>query len=275
MTAGLFAQNKNYDVAIDSFQANYNAKNYDKIFNSFSTEMQQALPIENTRQFFTNLINGVGIMENKEFVKKEQGSIAVYKAQFERAVLGIYISLDNQNKIGSILIKPYQEKTDSKSQSFNALNTYPKEIAATIFEKVKAFPNKTQLSIAIIKNNKTEYYGIIKQNDTIKAIENQNKIFEIGSITKVFTATVLASLVTKGKIKLNDNINSYYPFSFNNNIQLSFESLANHTSGYTIERELLTKDALDLSRRAGMVILRDTGVNGTFTPVIAKTEFIK
>src|SRR5690606_26436110 len=56
-------------------------------------------------------------------------------------------------------------------------------------------------------------------------------IFEIGSITKVFTSTVLASLVEEGKIKLTDKINSYYSFPFNNNINLTFKDLANHTSG--------------------------------------------
>lgn len=45
----------------------------------------------------------------------------------------------------------------------------------------------------------------------IKPIENQHKVFEIGSITKVFTSTVLASLVDEGKIKLTDEINPFYP----------------------------------------------------------------
>src|SRR5690606_213566 len=49
--------------------------------------------------------------------------------------------------------------------------------------------------------------------------------------TKVFTSTVLASLIENGKLKLTDEINSYYPFSFKNDIKLTFENLANHTSG--------------------------------------------
>ena len=95
------------------------------------------------------------------------------------------------------------------------------EIAEIIFSKSKDFPNKSQLSIAVIQNGKTNYYGIIKVNDTIKPNENQNKIFEIGSITKVFTSTILASLVIDEKLKLTDEINTYYSFPFKNNIKIS------------------------------------------------------
>ncbi|MFA6838671.1 MAG: serine hydrolase domain-containing protein [Dysgonamonadaceae bacterium] len=118
-----------------------------------------------------------------------------------------------------------------KINSVNALSIYPKEISEVIFSNTKDLPNNTQLSIAIIQNGKTNYYGIIKTNDKIKPIENQNKVFEIGSITKVFTSTVLASLVEDGEIKLTDPINSYFPFTFNNNTKITFKDLANHTSG--------------------------------------------
>src|SRR5690606_35384752 len=110
------------------------------------------------------------------------------------------------------------EPKNNDSKTVNAANNYPKEISETIFSKSKNFPDNTQLSIAIIQNGKTGYYGIIKANDTIKSIENQNRVFEIGSITKIFTSTVLASLVEDEKIKLTDEINPYYPFHFKNNV---------------------------------------------------------
>lgn len=113
----------------------------------------------------------------------------------------------------------------------NGQENYPDDIFNIIFSKTKDFPDNTQLSIAIIQKGKTNYYGIIKLNDTLRPIENQNKVFEIGSITKVFTSTVLASLVEEGKIKLTDEINPFYSFPFKDNIKLNFKDLANHTSG--------------------------------------------
>lgn len=227
----LFAQTENYKIAVESFQANYNDEKYDEIFNDFSQEMKKALPIEKTKQFLTSLKSQQGIIESMEFIDYEQQTYAVYKTKFEKAILAVNISLDEQNRINGLFIKPYENLKENDSNTVNALSNYPKEIAEIIFSKSKDFPNNTQLSIAIVQNGKTNYYGIIKLKDTIKPAENQKKIFEIGSITKVFTSTVLASLVVDKKIKLIDEVNFYYPFTFKDNIKISFENLANHTSG--------------------------------------------
>ena len=56
-------------------------------------------------------------------------------------------------------------------------------------------------------------------------------MFEIGSITKVFTSTVLASLVEENKLELTTYINDFYPFTFKDTTKITFESLANHSSG--------------------------------------------
>lgn len=231
MTNFLFAQTENYSIAIDNFQTNYNAEKYDEIFDSFSSEMMKALPLENTRQFLLGLKNQAGKIENKEFINYQNGAYANYKTNFERAILSVNISLDDQNKINGLFVQPYVEVKENESKPINALSNYPKEVADLIFSKSKDFPNNTQLSIAIIHNDETNYYGIIKENDSIKPIDNKDKIFEIGSITKVFTSTILASLVEDNKIKLTDYINSYYPFTFKDNTKITFKSLANHTSG--------------------------------------------
>ena len=231
ITNSLFAQSDNYKIAITNFQSNFNAEKYDSIFNNFSPEMKNALPLEKANQYFKNLKNQYGKIVSKEFINYQQSTYASYKTEFETAILAVNISLDNQNKINGFFVDSYKDPKKTESKTVNALYNYPKEIADIIFSKSKDFPNNTQLSIAIIKNGKTNYYGIIKVNDTIKPAENQNKVFEIGSITKVFTSTVLASLVVDKKLNLTDNINTFYPFPFKDNVELSFVNLANHTSG--------------------------------------------
>ncbi len=105
------------------------------------------------------------------------------------------------------------------------------KITETIFEKVSMFPDKTQLAIAILKNGNTNYYGFIKEKNNLRKVQNENKIFEVGSITKVFTATVLADLVIKNKLELDSDIQQYFDFPFKDNTKISLLSLANHTSG--------------------------------------------
>lgn len=119
----------------------------------------------------------------------------------------------------------------TKCSTINALSCYPAEIADLIFSQMKDLPNHTQLSVAIIRNNQTTFHGFIKENDSVMPVDNHERVFEIGSITKVFTSTLLASLVTEGKIRLDDFINPYYPFSFKEEREITFLTLANHTSG--------------------------------------------
>ncbi|HIP32505.1 MAG TPA: class A beta-lactamase-related serine hydrolase [Crocinitomicaceae bacterium] len=94
-----------------------------------------------------------------------------------------------------------------------------------------SFADSTELSIAIINNGEVEFHGFKIINGELTETQNQASTFETGSLTKVFTATILASKVIKNKLNLNDTINSLYPFSFKNNQIITFLELANHTSG--------------------------------------------
>jgi CubicO group peptidase (beta-lactamase class C family) len=105
------------------------------------------------------------------------------------------------------------------------------EQADKLAEYFKNVPNKTQLSVAVIQNGIPEYFGVIKENDSLLFVENKDKLYEIGSITKVFTATILAQLISEGKIKPTTTVNQYFKFGFNEKAKIKLTELANHTSG--------------------------------------------
>ena len=62
-----------------------------------------------------------------------------------------------------------------------------------------------------------------------------NTMFEIGSITKVFTSTLLSEMVARGEVKLDDPISKYLPASVRapsrNGKQITLRDLATQTSG--------------------------------------------
>ena len=62
-------------------------------------------------------------------------------------------------------------------------------------------------------------------------INNHQSVFEIGSISKVFTSTILANQIINGNLKLEDNVNDFFDFPFHDNTKLSLLELANHSSG--------------------------------------------
>ena len=100
-----------------------------------------------------------------------------------------------------------------------------------IFSETKDFPNNTQLAIALIEHGVSRFYGIERRNDTIISVQNQDGVFEIGSISKIFTSTLLAGLVLSEKLALDDPVSDYLDFSLKDDISFTFTELANHTSG--------------------------------------------
>ncbi len=89
------------------FDTLYNAKNFENIFSKFSPEMKAALPHDQAINFFTSLYAQAGKISQREFINYKQGLVALYKAQFEKAVFALYLSADQNEKINGILIKPY------------------------------------------------------------------------------------------------------------------------------------------------------------------------
>jgi murein DD-endopeptidase MepM/ murein hydrolase activator NlpD len=86
----------------------YNAGEFDSIFTDFSPDMQKALPIAQTREFFRGLKQQAGSINNRSFVKYEQ-SFASYKTIFERGLFSVNVSIDAQSKINGLLVKPFKE----------------------------------------------------------------------------------------------------------------------------------------------------------------------
>lgn len=226
-----FAQDDPYSRAANFFLLNFNTGKYELIFESFSQEMKKAVPLENTKQFLTEVRNQAGKIDGLEFLNFQQGTYAAYKTSFEKSLMTVLISLDDQNKINGLYIKPHVHSTQTGETTFDNLDGYPEEIRTIIVAKTKDLPNNARLSIAIIQNGEVKNYGVQKNEDKISPDENHRNLYEIGSITKVFTSTVLTSLVLDNQLELDDEINSYFDFQFKNNRKLTFESLSSHTSG--------------------------------------------
>jgi CubicO group peptidase (beta-lactamase class C family) len=90
------------------------------------------------------------------------------------------------------------------------------------------------LSIGIIKNGQNYFYnyGACSAQDT--TAPSEESIYEIGSITKTFTATILAQMVSESMLKLEDPIDQYLPpglVSWPDDRRITFEDLATHRSG--------------------------------------------
>jgi CubicO group peptidase (beta-lactamase class C family) len=88
--------------------------------------------------------------------------------------------------------------------------------------------------VGVINNGKRLYYSKGFANTQTKLQFDSATLFEIGSITKTFTAYVLQKILTEKKIADTASILAYLPDSVQQNKalqQITFLSLMNHTSG--------------------------------------------
>ncbi|MEO8862514.1 MAG: DUF3887 domain-containing protein [Ginsengibacter sp.] len=94
----------------EKLETNYNNSNYDSIFTMFSSEMQNALPLDKTKDFFAGLKTQAGQITKRQFVKY-QATYASYKTNFERALFSVNISVDNNSKINGLFVKPFTDES--------------------------------------------------------------------------------------------------------------------------------------------------------------------
>jgi CubicO group peptidase (beta-lactamase class C family) len=76
--------------------------------------------------------------------------------------------------------------------------------------------------------------GVGESGNAARAQIDGETVFELGSITKGFTGTLLADMVAKGELKLDEPIGPYLPKTAQGNAALAaitFKQLTTHTSG--------------------------------------------
>lgn len=91
------------------------------------------------------------------------------------------------------------------------------------------------ISIATIKNGEIAYYnyGVVSDRNPIPPTEQS--LYEIGSITKTFTAAVLAQMTEEGKLQLDDPISKFLPnevANWDKKYEITLLELTTHSSGF-------------------------------------------
>jgi CubicO group peptidase (beta-lactamase class C family) len=216
----------------------YNKKDAAGLYSVASEKFKQALPEQTLQQTFETLNTQIGQLSAYE-LETFNDNLAKYKATFTNVVLTLYVGLDEKDKLETFRLVEYKaeplpkkvtpvptnnplqssldKKTDSMAQAFMSLST------------------TVGMVIGILDKGKTQVYAYGETVKGSKKLPDGNTLFEIGSISKTFTATLLAHFVQQGKIKLEDPINKYLPDSIAkmefNGKPITIQSLSNHSSG--------------------------------------------
>ncbi len=132
--APVFAQSHaDVDAAVNKFQNFYNHQQSDSIYAMLSDRSKALMPLDKTRQTFTQLTSQLGQVQSYQFKKEEHGA-SYYKMVFAKATLSLIVSLDKQNRLESFRFNPYSEDTSSllKEKSNVVLQTKSGNIYGTL-----------------------------------------------------------------------------------------------------------------------------------------------
>ncbi len=111
--------------------------------------------------------------------------------------------------------------------------TIPVAVSDNIKARVDNGVN-TGIVVGIIDADGSRYYSYGVKSLESKEPVNEYSVFEIGSITKTFTGILLADMVIKGEVKLDDPLQNYLPAGITaptrNGATIKLVQMSNHTS---------------------------------------------
>jgi CubicO group peptidase (beta-lactamase class C family) len=119
-----------------------------------------------------------------------------------------------------------------------ACSAYVNCFSQTVAEKLDQYFAAAQKagsfngSVLIVEKGKVLLNKGYGYNDAeAKTMADANTIYQIGSVTKQFTSTIILKLAEQGKLKLDDKVSKYFP-TLPNAERVAIENLLTHTSGY-------------------------------------------
>jgi CubicO group peptidase (beta-lactamase class C family) len=144
--------------------------------------------------------------------------------------------------------KEIQSKLETKTSTSEAAKDETKEIQAKIEEYMKGFTENIQFngSVLVAKNEQVLFksgYGMADYENKIP--NTPQTVFQIGSITKQFTATAILMLREKGLLDIQDTVDKYVP-DYPNGNKIKIYNLLNQTSG--IPENLLFVESIEAGK---------------------------
>ncbi|PPK99715.1 CubicO group peptidase, beta-lactamase class C family [Parapedobacter indicus] len=242
LCAAVFAQEEDpaqriNQAVFNKVEYHFNQQETDSIYALGSSKFKQSLSLQAFQTVMTQQLYPLGQIQSAELKTYEKGA-GIYKLNFISTPLQLVLGLDSLNKIDVFLFQPYAgDPVPEKTVPVESSNTAASEFDRYVDSVALSYSRKGHthaLAIGIINAGKTSafYYGETEKGN--KQLPDENTLFEIGSISKTFTATLLAYLAQTQQVNLDDSITNYLPDSVavNPDLQrITLRQLANHTSG--------------------------------------------
>lgn len=225
------------DSVFQQVKHHFNNGQIDSIYLLTSDVFKSKISKNDFDTIMTKQLLPLGTIGQSTLVSFFNNKIATYKLVFNGFVLQLIMSVDENARLDYFRFIPYTKPEVPKqalAATSNPMKTDMDKKIDTLARQYIQKGNTVGLSIGIYKGGATSTYNYGETARGNNNLPNSNTLYEIGSITKTFTATLLAWYVNEGKIKLTDTITKYLPDTVAANPALqgiTVVTLSNHTSG--------------------------------------------
>jgi CubicO group peptidase (beta-lactamase class C family) len=218
-------------------QRYFNERQAESIYGLTGELFRKQISAETFKYIADQQLFPLGPIRTSSLISFQNNKLSTYKLTFDSGIWQLLMTLDQDDKLELFLFKPYQEEATDKAKPVHTSNLMrvltDKQVDSAARKYIQK-SNTVGLSIGIYRNGVNHIYNYGETAIGSGEMPDENSIYEIGSITKTFTATLLAYYVVEGKIKLTDHITKYLPDSVASNTELqriTLQMLSNHTSG--------------------------------------------
>ncbi len=240
LSLNTYAQNmqlKKTDSVLTLVKKYFKTKDADAIYALTGVNFKKAITQGAFRDICFNNLFPLGEIKKDSLLSFVNNKTATYKIQFEAVTMQLLMNLDQNDKIELFLFQPFKIEPFDKPALVASSNPLITAIDKKVDSAARNYIQKSNtvgLSIGIIKDGKVNTYNYGETKKGNQHLPTAGTLFEIGSITKTFTSTLLAYYVNEGRLRLTDPVTMYLPDSVVRNPALqniTLLNLSNHTSG--------------------------------------------
>lgn len=213
-----------------------NAAQPDSAYEYVGAEIKKQYSLNQWQEVYQQGIRPLLPFKDVQFAGSVNG-LMTYK--FSSPPLVLYTHLDGQDKLDAFYFdnpnKPKPAKKSGNVLSDNPLKTRLDSIVEAAVRPYINLSGNVGLSAGVHYNGQDYFYnyGTIRVGED--SLPDNHTIYEIASITKTFTATLLGLAVVQKKVTLDQPITKFLPDSVARNPALkgiTLKQLANHTAGF-------------------------------------------
>lgn len=161
-----------------------------------------------------------------------------------------------EGKFNQLNLQRYEESAlkTKKVSTDNKLSTHIDSLVDKAVSAYIQIKGNVGLSAGVFYKGNSYFYNYGERKKDQNILPTQHTLYDVGSITKTFTSTLLAIAVNQKKVTLETPITQYLPDSVATNPALkkiTFKELANHTSGLPREPDDMARTITDANQRYG------------------------